>query len=250
MAQNQCIFEYSNFGNGYLRIYFLTESKRVDKEIMIDLEKYPIIEGVVADIDPLVDKIKHELNKAHIKAIQNPLLLLRCVETYKSTLFLPIKNYFQAQYHYKKEVKLKHDKDNFIALNNSYKNGVGYIFNTYYIPVSVIESFNKIEKALNTEFVGVQPLGMFLAEFLDFKGNFVCFHIRKKACTMIVVFDNDLITSYDFEIESDKDILNRFLLVATKHEFEVERKQIGYYHIDSDEPYEIDLGVKRFGRIY
>ena len=119
------------------------------------------------------------------------------------------------------------------------------MFNTYYIPKLIIESFNNIEKMLNTEFVGVQPLGMFLAEKLNYKGTYVYFYIKEKVCTMIMVSDKDLITSYDFEFETERDILSKFLLVASKHEFEVDKKQISYYDINSDESINVDLGIKR-----
>lgn len=245
MAQNQCIFEYSNFGNGYLRIYFLKDNKPTENEIFIDLEDYPIKDGVIAQVEPLVEKIKQELKELNIKNLQSPLLLLRCAEIHKNSLFLPVKSSFQANSLYKKEMKLKTNKELFVPISNSYKSGIGYMFNTYYIPNIIVESFNKIEKLLNTEFVGVQPLGMFLSEKLDYKGTYVYFYIKQKVCTMIMVSDKDLITSYDFEYETEKDILSRFLLVATKHEFEIEKKEISYYDINSDEPIFVNFGIKR-----
>jgi hypothetical protein len=243
--QNQCIFEYSNFGNGYLRIYSLKDGKPTGAEIYIDLAEFHIKNGVVVKLDEFVERIKQELDKSQIGVIQSPLLLLRCSESYKSSLFLPVKNSFQAQYLYKKEIKAKHDKERFIAISNSYRSGVGYIYNTYFIPTSVIESFNKVEKLLNVEFVGVQPLGMFMNEIIDIKGTFVYFYIRKKVCTMILVSDKDLITSYDFDFKNEKDIVSRFLLVASKHEFEAEHMQITSYAIDSDEPINIDIGINK-----
>ena len=245
MAQNQCIFEYSNFGNGYLRIYFLKDNKQTDKEIFIDLEAHPLKDGVVAQVEPLVETIKQQLKELDIKKLQSPLLLLRCAEIYKNSLFLPVKSSFQANSLYKKEMKLKTNQDLFVPISNSYKSGIGYMFNTYYIPNKIVESFNKIEKLLNTEFVGVQPLGMFLGEKLDYKGTYVYFYIKEKVCTMIMVSDKELVTSYDFEFETEKDILSRFLLVASKHEFDVEKKQIEYYDIDSDEPIYVNFGIKR-----
>ncbi|MBO5716168.1 MAG: hypothetical protein J6S23_07260 [Clostridia bacterium] len=245
MAQNQCIFEYSNFGNGYLRIYFLKDNKTTENEIFIDLQDYPIKNGVVAKLEPLVERIKQELKELNVKNLQSPLLLLRCAEIHKNSLFLPIKSSFQANSLYKKEMKLKNNKDLFVPISNSYKSELGYMFNTYYIPKLIIESFNNIEKMLNTEFVGVQPLGMFLAEKLNYKGTYVYFYIKEKVCTMIMVSDKDLITSYDFEFETERDILSKFLLVASKHEFEVDKKQISYYDINSDESINVDLGIKR-----
>lgn len=247
MAQNQCIFEYSNFGNGYLRIYFLKENKIVENDIMIDLDEFTMHDGVALKVDELIERIKKEVRSKNIRTIQSPLLLLKCAECYKNSLFIPVKNFLQAQYLYKKEIKFKPNKD-FVAISNSYKNGVGYIFNTYYVPNTVITFFNKIEKALNTEFVGVQPLGMFLGETLTYQGTYVYFHIRKKVCTMIMVSDKELLTSYDFAFEDDREVLTKFLLVASKHEFEVERKPISFYDINTDEPLNVDFGIRRFGK--
>ena len=245
MAQNQCIFEYSNFGKGYLRINFLKDGKPTGEEIFIELEEYPIKNGALDTVEPLVEKIKQELKDLNIKNLQSPLLLLRCAEIHKNSLFLPVKNSFQANNLYKKEMKLKVNKELYVPITDYYKTEMGHIFNTFYIPKIIIDSFNKIEKLLNTEFVGVQPLGMFIAEILDYKGTYVYFYIKKKVCTMIVVSDKQLVTSYDFEFETDKEILTKFLLVASKHEFDIEKKQITYYDIDSDEPICADFGIKR-----
>ena len=62
---------------------------------------------------------------------------------------------------------------------------------------------------------------------------------------MILVSDKDLITSYDFDFKNEKDIVSRFLLVASKHEFEAEHMQITSYAIDSDEPINIDIGINK-----
>ena len=97
MAQNQCIFEYCNFGNGYLRIFFPERKNTPSKEIIIDLEDYSMENGVITKIEPLVDRIKFELKKLDLIFMPSVLLLLRCEETYRTTLALPVKNGWQAK---------------------------------------------------------------------------------------------------------------------------------------------------------
>ncbi len=250
MAQNQCVFEYCNFGNGYLKIYFpQNKNNSESKEIFIDLQDYPIEDGIITQTESVVDRIKFEMDKLGLTAVPEILLLLRCTETYRTTLNLPVKNYVQALYLYNKEMKSKVNKDLFQTANNSYKFGVGYMFNTYYLSKKIIESFAKIAKLLNSEIDEVKPFGMAFCESLSYKGDYVYFYIRNKNCTMILVSDNNLITSYDFEFEDTKTIVNKFLLIASKHEFEFQCRPITHYGINSDESIDFNIGLKRISDI-
>ena len=188
MAQNQCVFEYCNFGNGYLKI-FIPQNKNSAKEqeIFIDLQDYPIVDGIITQIEPVVDRIKFELKNCGVESLPEVLLLLRCSETYRTVLTLPVKNYIQALYLYNKEMKTKVNKELFQTVNNSYKYGVGYIFNTYYLPKSVIKSFETISKRLNTEIDEVKPFGMSLCDSLEYGGNYVYLENGIKDCSNCLV---------------------------------------------------------------
>ena len=247
MAQSQCIFEYCNFGKGYLRIFFPEKKNNSAKEIIIDLEDYSMESGVITKIEPLVDRIKFELKKLDLLFMPSILLLLRCEGVYRTTLALPIKNAWQAKMLYNKEMKARPNKDDFYTVNNSYKRAVGYTFNTYFMPKDIVESFIKIAKQLGTEVGEVMPYGMYLCNSLDYSNNYVFFHIRRKICTMILSSERNLITSYDFEFETNREIINKFLLVASKHEFEFDRQKITHFGISADDPVDIRLGLTKLG---
>lgn len=247
MAQNQCIFEYCNFGKGYLRIFFPEKKNITSKEIMIDLEDYSMVNGVVTSIDPLVDRIKFELQKLDLVFMPTILLLLRCEETYKTTMPIPMKSAWQAKMLYNKEMKARANKDEFYTVNNFYKREVGYTFNTYYMDKDIVESFLKIAKQLGTEVGEVMPYGMYLCDSLDYTSNYVFFHIRRKVCTMILVSEKDLITSYDFAFDDAEEVLVNFLLVASKHEFEMAKRKITHYGVSADDPIDLRLGIPKLG---
>lgn len=247
MAQSQCIFEYCNFGKGYLRLFFPAKKNNPSKEVIIDLEDYSMENGIITKVEPLVDRIKFEMNNLEVASISSPLLLLRCAETYRTSLSLPVKSSWQAKSLYNKEMKTKANKDLYYTVNNSYRWGTGYIFNTYYMAKDVVESFIKIAKLLGTDISEVEPYGMYLAQSLEYSNTFVFLHIRRHVCTMILVSNNELITSYDFEFETNTDIINKILLVASKHEFEFERKEITHFGMSADEPVYINLGLKKLG---
>ena len=87
MAQNQCVFEYCNFGNGYLKIFVPQGKNNPEaREILIDLQDYPIEDGIITQIEPVVDRIKFEMNNLGIGALPEILLLLRSFHQTKIVL--------------------------------------------------------------------------------------------------------------------------------------------------------------------
>lgn len=247
MAQkNLCIFEYCDFGDGYLRIFFPSKKNTEAKEIMIELEDYRTESGIASNINPLVDRIKHELERFELFFMPSIVLLLRCQGVYRNSISIPAKFSFYANSLYKKEMKAKQN-DKYYAECNSYKREVGYTYNTYFMPADVVSVFQAIAKGLGTEISEVKPFGMYLCETLNHKENYVFFHIRHGVCTMILASEGNLITTYDFEFESSRDIMNKFLLVASKHEFEFDRQKITHYGISADDPVELSLGLAKLG---
>ena len=246
MEQNQCVFEYGNFGNGYLKIVVPKGVNNLNSsEIFIDLRDYQIENGVITKIDDIIVRIKEEIQKLGISSLSKIILLLRCCDTYHTVLTLPVKNRLQAKFLYNKAIKTRVNHDKFQPVNNYYNYGAGYIFNTYCISKEVISSFSKIAKRLGAEISHVKPFGMSLCDSLSHKGNYVYFYIMKKTCTMIFVSDMNLVTSYDFEFENSKTIMNMFLLVASKYEFEYNYQPITHYGISSDEEIELNLGLSK-----
>ena len=203
--------------------------------------------GIITKVEPLVDRIKFELKNMDLLFMPSILLLLRCEETFRNSLAIPVKNSWQAKTLYNKEMKIRPNKDDFYTVFNSYKRTVGYTFNTYFMPKDLVESFLKIAKLLGTEISEVMPYGMYLCDSLNYTSNYVFFHIKRKVCTMILSSNKNLITSYDFEFENSREVLNKFLLVASKHEFEFDRNKITHYGISADDPIELKLGLAKLG---
>lgn len=249
MAQNQCIFEYCNYGNGYLRIFFPETKKVASKEIIINLEDYAdiMVDGTFKSIDPIVDRIKTEMQGINLLFMPSILLLLRCEGVFRNSINIPVKNSWQAKMLYNKEQKARANKDQYYTVNNVLKLNVGYTFNTYYIPRNIVEDFLAIAKKLGTDIEEAMPYGMYLANTLDYDGNYVYFHIKRKVCTMILVSDKNLLTTVDFKFRDSRDILNKFLVFISKYEFEAGKQKITHYGISADDPIELKLGLQKVG---
>ena len=241
MSKNICIFKYCNYGKGYFQVKIPKTKEEPASEISIELDDYLLENGVIKNIDSIADKIKE---KVTFKKKFPVVLLLRCEETYKTILSLPMMNKYKARSLYKKEQKAKKVNNNYVKKSNYFQHSLGYIFNTYYMPKDVINSFKKLAKMLGTRIISVEPFGFYLKKLLPYE-NYVYFYIRRKVCTLFLVVNKELVSVYDFEFKTKKDIINQFLLVMSKHEFEFERKLIQYYGIDSDEKITLDLGLEK-----
>lgn len=241
MSKNICIFKYCNYGKGYFQVKIPKTKEEPASEINIELDDYLLENGVIKNIDSIADKIKEKVN---FKKKLPVVLLLRCEETYKTILSLPMMNKYKAKSLYRKEQKAKKTNNNYVKKSNYFQHSLGYIFNTYYMPKDVINSFKKLAKMLGTRIISVEPFGFYLKKMLPYE-NYVYFYIRRKVCTLFLVVNKELVSVYDFEFKTKKDIINQFLLVMSKHEFEFERKLIQYYGIDSDEKITLDLGLEK-----
>lgn len=247
MAQEKCIFEYCNFGNGYLRVSFPSKDGSDSKDFTIDLEDYSVSDGVITRAEPLAERIRFEMDKLGISSMPSVCLVLRCAEVYKTTMSIPVKISIAAGYLYNKEMKVKVDKERYYTITDSYKRGIGYAYNTYFVPKAIVDSFSKITKLLSSDVTDVEVCGMHVFETLDHPETYVYLYIRRKVCTLILASEKDLITSFDFEFESAGDIRQKILIIASKHELEFERIRITHYGIDSDEPIALNIGLARLG---
>ena len=72
-----------------------------------------------------------------------PLGTLYLLPLYKTILSLPMMNKYKARSLYKKEQKAKKVNNNYVKKSNYFQHSLGYIFNTYYMPKDVINSFKK-----------------------------------------------------------------------------------------------------------
>ena len=240
MAQNTCTIEYCNFRSGYLKLSIPSDNKSAAKSFMIELDDYIMEDGVPKNIEALADCIRFEVGDAALPPI---ILLLRCEETYKSISTLPPMNSFKANTLLAKEQKAARVNPNYVITANVFHHTLGYIHNIYFMPKRVIDAFKKLAKLLNTRIKVAEPFGFSYNQSTSDNGTYANFYICKKVCTLTLVANKTLITAYDFEFENERDIISQFLLVVSKHEFELAHKKIQRYHVESDEEISIDLGI-------
>ncbi len=241
MNKKICLLEYSNYGKGYLKVTVTADKKSPSNDLTIELDDYLIEDGVLKNMEAIADRISHAFKLQKFPPI---VLLLRCEETHTSMLSLPAMPLWKAKQLFTKEQRLKKISAEYASKTNVYHHSLGYVFNTYYMPQKVIDTFKKLAKLLGTRLCLTEPFGFYLQKNLPLHGNYVYFYLYRKVCTMLLVVNREIISVYDFAYQTEADVLQKFLLVISKHEFEYERKQITRYKVDGDEEMSLEaLGL-------
>lgn len=236
-----CILEYCNIGKEYLRVEIPPYDKFPGKEILIELEDYLIENGVIKNPDAIAERIKSEFD---INKFPPLTVYLRCAECFKTYLSLPLINKYQALILYKKDVKENGSDERYSTVYNHYKHKLGYIYNTYYMPLNIISSFKIIAKLLGTRLKKYVPFGYYLVDSLGSYGDYAAFYLRRGSATMIICVGGALVSAYDFPYENETDIMRQFLLVMSKHEFEFEHTPIARYALISDDNINLTLPIE------
>ncbi len=240
MTPNTCTIEYCNFRSGYLKLYIPADNKSTTSTLMIELDDYIMEDGVPKNLEALADRIKYEVGDKKIPPIT---LLLRCQETYKSISTFPPMGYLKANALFIKEQKAARVNPNYVIVSNVFHHTLGYIYNIYFMPKRVIDAFKKLAKLLDTRIQVAEPFGFRYNQSNNYNGTYANFYICRKVCTLTLVANKTLVSVYDFEFEDKRDIISQFLLVISKHEFELAHKKIQRIHVESDEEINIDLGL-------
>ena len=239
MRKNQLILEFSNFNNAYVKAIAYGKDGKVEKTHTIALDNRCIVDGTIFNEKEFATALKEAFPKPY------PItLVVCCQEMYKNSLSFPQMPMWQAQIQYRKEIKAV-TKPDYTLLTNATKHGGGIGFSSYFIPTRIVDTFKSVAKLVGARFAGVELFGNYLKENLPYTGNYAYMYLRRNTCSMILVVEDHVVTSYDFGYEDPSEIERNFLLVLSKHEFEFERQSISRYAIDSDFEYDLEAGLDR-----
>ncbi len=241
--KRKTVFLYSNIANPFLKIYKYNNSK-LEQMIKINLADYQVENGIIVNIEKLAEVIKNE--NIVVTDID---LVLQINESFKNVISLPKMSSSRANNIYHKNLKEDFDsvKDKYLTFNSIYKHALGYAYYTFFIPNNIINSFKKLALLLNYKISSVNLFGNLLLGLasLEVKGDFAGVYVKDKVCTIFNSFAGNLTTICDFYVNDASDIIDKYLLMVSKHEFELEKKTTTTVLIGIEDEMTLDLfGLK------
>lgn len=241
--KRKTVFLYSNVGTPFLKIFKYNNSK-LEMMTKINLADYQVENGIIVNIEKLAEAIKNE--NIVVTDID---LVLQINESFKNVISLPKMPSSRANSLYHKNLKedFNNIKDRYVTFNSSYKHALGYAFYTFFIPNDIINSFKKLAILLNYRISSVNLFGNLLLGLanLELKGDFAGIYVKDKVCTIFNSFSGKLTTICDFALNDASDIIDKYLLMVSKHEFELEKRNTTTVLLGIEDEMTLDLaGLK------
>ncbi len=241
MLKNMMMLEFSNLGQPYLRI-----TAPVDRDYLsfvIELTEDQLTDGCITDTKAIARIIEKKFPQKY------PICLsLACAGNFRNRYMLPKMSATRARMTYRRErTGDKHAADYHIW-ENSFTYSGGHVFDRYYFPRKIVDSFQSLASDLGVSLSSVEPVAVDVVRNVDFQGDYAYFYIRRDVCTLLLRDADRLLTSYDFSFDTEDDIRKTFLAVAAKYEMELDKKPITHYGADSDIPFCLNMDLTRFSQ--
>lgn len=218
------VIHYSDIVNPFLNVSFYNKGKlELQKKYL--LKDYQVEDGKLLNIEAISKVIKNDFNySAPI------VLLLSSNDIFKNVVSLPKISKSKADKLYLKELKETFNdyKNHYDLISNNYKHDLGYIYNTYFISHRVIEDFKLLAKLLNTKIINVDIFGNYIFNKIrnSYDGSYSVIYKEDDYCLLLNIYNNQLTTIYNFNSNNVDEIINQYLLIVSKHEFNFEKKSI------------------------
>ena len=233
MYSKKIVLEYSNLAMPYLVATAYDKMGAVEKKIEIQFTQSDLSDGAIYNADKVIARFTEFPNMYPI------VLVVACRKSYKNSLVLPKMSLTRAQMVYAKEKK-SFDRNFYTTVTNYVAYGNKHIFDSYFIPNNIVACFTSIARVCKTKVVEIITKGMYLFEKYNFIKDCLFLRIKRNSCSMLLVDQGKLLTSYDFEFGNVADIKNNVIMVLSHYQTETYGAKVTNCAIDSD--IIVDLG--------
>lgn len=221
--KGKLIIHYNNIATPFAALYYY-ESNILVSNKTIFFKSYQIEDGIILNTDILLNEIK-DMGKNIIEMD----VLFSLDNMFKSTISLPKMAFYKSGLLYNKELKNSFGndyKDKYYTLMVTSKGNYGKVFYTYFIPLNVINYFNKLKTELKVKSFSYGLFASYLQAKVKEHNNedFVYLYYDNNLYTYVVSCDNKLITTKSFS--KDEDIVKYYTTYVCKHFYELEKKEI------------------------
>jgi|GEM_PF-2042109 hypothetical protein len=224
MAKKKLVIVFNDIDKPFIRLvsynndvyekhqFFYLDEHEIENDELVNLEKGAV---TIGEFEPHVNEVYLIINSKH---------------TFKNTLTFPKLSKRQSNIFYKRDMKplLERTKDHYLTrvLHHSYP--LGEIFYTYFVPSKIVHSFKKLCKLLNARFMGFDLYPLQIANYItpDPKTNTVYFIEDGSMGTFIYIIDNVVCSSISFTIAESAKMNAALYSFISKHEYELEKKEI------------------------
>ena len=224
-AENLAIV-YSNTAKpGFEFIYFNAQKKAIGtKKIKLDGDQ--IVDGLPIPTLDLATMLKPFI-PSKVKSVD---ILLDSEAIFKTTNVYPKVNSFKLSQLYAQDMKEAHGdvKDKYKTFSQQYKNYIGFIIYTYFIPEHLYNFAIKLARGLNVRLGNIDLYAKFLAKNIHkaVGQDFIYLYGHEDQITLIVSYGGNLSGSVTFDAEDNEKVDEMIHCYGIKHFYELEKTPI------------------------
>lgn len=229
------VIVYSNTAKpGFEIIYFNAQKKEIGfKKIKLDADQ--IVDGLPIPTLNLESMLKQYI-PSQVKSVD---ILLDSDNIFKVTNVYPKINFFKLAQVYSQDMKEAHGdiKDKFKSFSQQYKNYIGIIIYTYFIPEHLYNFGIKLARSLNIKLGKIDLYAKFIMQNVHktYGGDFIYLYGHEDQITLVVSYGGMLSGFVTFD-GTNKDKVDEMIhCYGIKHFYELEKTSIRTAFTNIDE---------------
>ena len=229
---HKTLIHYNTINHPFVKIFYYVNNELI-KSNKLDLADYEIDGLVPSGINRIASFITE--NSEDYSTFE---LLVSCDRIFKTTNAFPKMNRFKLLQLYSQEINqsipdYKEKYTTSISLYNSPSNSIYY---TYFIPIEIVNYFNKVAKAIKSRCSGIEIYSHYLFESLaeHIKDDFVLHYANEEFSSVILSYDGVFTTYYNTSNDEDE-IMNKYVSFISKHLLELEKRDVLNFYSNKKE---------------
>lgn len=218
------VFHFNAFGQPFVEVSYYEKGALIKSKTFDISSVRP--DGAPEDTDSLAEAIRAEFDCKNRKSV----LLVSSDRCFTHVLSYPKINPVKVFSLYRRDIKFSFPerRSRSKCIVSGYSHPLGYILLTRFIPLSVIESFQKLSQSLGSRLVRVDTYADYLYRCLKcaVREDFAYVYAEGGRGLVLNVCGGSLTAFGEFTYEDVKDVVINYLLTVSKHEFEYEKAEI------------------------
>lgn len=229
---HKTLVHYNTINKPFVEVYYYVNNELV-KHNRLELMDYEI-DGLVPSGYNRVASFITENSDDY----SNFELVVSSDRIFKTTNAYPKMNKFKMLQLYSQEINqsVPGYKDKYSTSISVYNGEQSSIYYTYFIPIEIIQYFNKIAKSIKSRCAGVEIYSHFIFKSVSehIKDDFVL-HYSNDVFSSVILSYNGVFTTYFNAINDEQEIMTKYVSYISKHLLELEKKDTSNFYSNNKE---------------
>ena len=229
---HKTLIHYNTINKPFVEVYYYVNNELI-KHNKLELMEYEIDGLVPSGYNRIASFITENSDD-----YSNFELIVSNDRVFKTTNAYPKMNKFKMLQLYSQEINqsVPGYKDKYSTSISAYNGEQSSIYYTYFIPIEILNYFNKIAKSIKSRCTGVELYSHYIFKSVSehIKDDFVLHYANDVFSTVILSY-NGVFTTYYNALNDEQEIRTKYVSFISKHLLELEKKDTNNFYSNNKE---------------